>query len=940
MLGLPAPAQRQGQLALTDQTQLALPRPAPRAGTPNASLAQRGFGADDFQQAGMNPIPGMKGIPKKDKLASARQAGGSEFTVAARRKAQVFAARAKQVAEAAARKVASLEKKLKGKESRALQVLKEKALTATQNKLAAKVLVKTLASSASKQKGAETLALKAKKAAEDFDRGEAAGRKQAIADQAKAFDASAPAPVKELTRKEAIKAILKGNPGAKGLSKMKVAELREAAAALKGIGSKTLGKQGGFINTDAQALLSGGVVGGALTATQTDNPLAIAAGAIGGAAGIRAFARSRDKVVTNKMRAGMRKASSEGGEYKEKLSRLAKAKEQTGDAISDILTGGKKTLDSFLGATMTRIEAISPRIATALAHSEYQQSHKSGQWLQQGDELFKRIKDAGLSDTQLRAYKIALLNSTENAKKYLRAIGKNDAAEAVVEFDAMLKQVGGYLGEVSLGGSLRKNYFPRLITDFEQFEGIKEVDTYLAQVAKKKGTDLTDFEKENAITEAINGALTRGNEDTVFGRAASQLQRRTTKVTGQNVDAYADPHQGFNDYIEGITTQVERRRFFKGQNVKVDDLGANAENIDNIAVRLKDQLKNKDMTPEEVDEVAELLKMRFGPGEQAPHRAVQNFKNLTYTGLLGNPMSAMTQAGDLALSAYKNGIRNTVSSVVEQLAGKGKLTGLDKTSLLGIRNAAADFASKVGTRDLLNGALRYSGFQHMDELGKNTFINAAMKNNQQMDTVAFKAKWKSIFDPDAAPGAPTPRTDALMDKVKNFKQIDDTNREDVGFMLWNELSGTQPIALSALPEQYLKNPNGRMGYMLQSFTLKMFDVMRKDVYNNMANKQYMEAAKNATKLTSMFVAGNSTVDAAKNFILQRDSSAPEVLVNNTLKMFGASKFMVEQATREGVGSTLLKTLAPPTALFDAIGDGKKAMSLVPVVGRNIAETIE
>jgi hypothetical protein len=868
VMALPAPSQRAGQRALTDQTQLALPRPAPKAYSPNASLSNRGFGADDFQNAGKEPI---RGVPS------------AKFIAEAVKRAKVAETATIKTANALVKKVLALEKKLNGKESKALSTLQENSLVAKQNTIAAKVLTKTLESSAAKKKTAEALAAKTKKAEKDFDKADA-------------------------------KATAKG----------------------KGLGSK----QGGFINTDAHALLSGGVVGGGLTMTQTDNPLAIAAGAIGGAAGLRAFARSRDKVVTNKMREEMRRVSSEGGEYTEKLSRMAKVRETSGEAINDIISGGKKVADSFLGATMTRISAISPRVATALAHSEFQQHQKSGQWLSQGEKLFERVKNAGLSDVQQRTYKIALLNSTGNAHRFLKSIGKDDAAEAIKEFDVMLKDVGKYLGEVDMGVNLRRNYFPRMITDFTEFKGVKEVETYLDQLAKKKGVDLTDFEKENAITQVINGALTRSGDNTVFGRAASQLQRRTTKVTGKNVDAYADPHQGFNDYIEGVTTQVERRRFFKGQNVKVDDLGPNAENIDSVATRLKDQLKGKDMTPEQVDEVAQLIKMRFGKGEQAPHRAIQNFKNLTYTGLLANPMSALTQAGDLALSAYKNGIRNTVGAVIGELGGRGKINGLDKTELLGIRNAAADFASRVGTRDMLNWGLKYSGFQKMDEFGKNTFINAAMKNNQQLDPAAFKNKWKSTFDPDAAPGAPTPRTDELMEKVKNFQKIDDTNREDVGFMLWNELSSTQPIALSALPEKYLQHPDGRMAYMLQSFTLKMFDLMRKDIYNNVATKQYKEAAKNATRLSTMFIAGNSSIDAFKNFILQRDSTAPEILLNNTAKMFGMNKYMFEQAGREGLGSTLLKTAAPPTALFDAIGDAKKTTSLIPVVGRNIAETIE
>ena len=267
------------------------------------------------------------------------------------------------------------------------------------------------------------------------------------------------------------------------------------------------------------------------------------------------------------------------------------------------------------------------------------------------------------------------------------------------------------------------------------------------------------------------------------------------------------------------------------------------------------------------------------------------------------------------------------------------MRGVD-TSLLGIRNVAADFASKTSTRDVLNWSLKYSGFQNVDRFGKNTYIQSALMKNGQMDQTAFKAKWSEIFDPDAAPGGPTPRTDKLFNDVQQFKGITPENREDIAFMLWNELSGAQPISLSALPERYLRHPNGRMAYMLQSFTLKLFDVMRKDIYNELRAGNTMAAAKNATKLSSLFVSMNGGIDGFKNFVLNKDQNVPDIVMNNYLKMLGMNKFMVDSVSREGLGSTLLKTIAPPTVLIDAAGDPRKALQLLPLGGKLIEGRME
>jgi len=298
-------------------------------------------------------------------------------------------------------------------------------------------------------------------------------------------------------------------------------------------------------------------------------------------------------------------------------------------------------------------------------------------------------------------------------------------------------------------------------------------------------------------------------------------------------------------------------------------------------------------------------------------------------------MSALTQIGDLAISAQKNGIRNTVSSILSSLGGANKLKGLDVKDLLGINNVAADFASTTSTRDVLNWSLKWSGFRDADRFGKNTFIRSAMKNNQQLDQAAFRAKWTKTFDPDAAGGA-TPRTDALFNKVRSFEKITPENREDLSFMLWNELSGAQPISLSQFPEQYLANPNGRMMYMLQSFTLKTFDIIRKDIVDQARSGNFKTAARNLTKFTSLYVLANGSVDGAKNFILGKEAQVDDVVLNNVLKMWGLNKYMVDSVGRDGLGGALLKTVAPPVALFDALGDAKKATSMLPIVGRNLA----
>jgi hypothetical protein len=472
----------------------------------------------------------------------------------------------------------------------------------------------------------------------------------------------------------------------------------------------------------------------------------------------------------------------------------------------------------------------------------------------------------------------------------------------------------------------------------DKFSRTKEAAELFTLLQVRKGKPLSDMDKQEAIEKVITGALSNKGQDPAFARASSNLKRRTQHVTADNVDDYMDLETSLGSYAESITKQAERRRFLQGQGVNIDDLGVDAESGETIAKLLTRSLTKAKpgMTVDEVAEAADLISLRFSTGEQASGRHFQNFRNLTLTGLLANPLSAMVQLGDLAIGAYKNGIRNTVGEVVRSLTMQGSRTGLDVKDILGINNIAADFASSTGTREILNWSLKYSGFRSMDRFGKNVFIRAAMKNNQQLDDVAFRAKWSKNFDFDSVDDS-TPRTDVLLQKVRNFKKIDDTNRDDIGLMLWNELSGAQPISLSSFPEKYLANPNGRVFYMLQSFTLKTFDIMRKDILDAARAGDYKRAASNATKFAGLFVLANGTIDGAKDFILGRDVNPNDIMFNNMLKLLGTNKYTIESSERLGIGQALVNTIAPPAALFDALGDSRKALKLLPIGGKLAAE---
>ena len=678
--------------------------------------------------------------------------------------------------------------------------------------------------------------------------------------------------------------------------------------------------QGGFIDSKVAAIGGGAALGGVAGGATTDgNPMGVLAGAAAGAFGgskisnlaprLTKTAKARE---ASKLNVGKAIKDVQGMAAKVKAAIAEIDKNQFNGSISELIGGTRETAENYLGAVITRLANINPKLADGMLKSEALQHIRAGKWLAQIEPMKKMMKKLSYDETLI--FKKAVLGNREVAAALLRKQGHNDIADELINVVApALDEIEAYLKAAGYSTvHMRKNFFPRQVIDTAPFRTVPEIASHLEAVANAKHIVLGRAGEEDAITKLLNGQLGR-KAPTKAQSAANLKLRKIDRITDENVNAYADPMQGLSNYIDDITRQVERQRYLEGNGAK-GVVGPSGENLDSVAITMRKALTDGGMDLKAADEAIGLIKSRFGAGETAPHKLSQLFKNLTYTVLLANPMSAAVQFGDVALSAHANGLRHTVNALVNELAGKGsKINGVDKKSLIGLNDVAADFASNMKSRDILGAGLKWSGFGFMDKLGKNTFINASLSKNKAMSEVDFKNKWGRFFDVESGPK----QLDDLYKQVQGFEKVTPENRENIGLMLANELSQTQPIFLSSLPQRFHDNPNGRMFYMLQSFNLKLLDTMRRDVGQKVAAKDYKGAAKAATTLGGYFVLMNGTVDSFKDFVKGKpQKGAVDIVSSNMMRMFGLNKFVGEQMLSEGLGSAAMGMIAPPMALLD------------------------
>lgn len=229
---------------------------------------------------------------------------------------------------------------------------------------------------------------------------------------------------------------------------------------------------------------------------------------------------------------------------------------------------------------------------------------------------------------------------------------------------------------------------------------------------------------------------------------------------------------------------------------------------------------------------------------------------------------------------------------------------------------------------------KWVGLEKMDSIGKESLLNTALETYQsraKKDAGKLKAEIKDIF------GEETDQT------IKDL--LDDKITENVKLLVYNRLLDFQPIALSEMPEQYLKAGNGRIFYMLKTFTIKQFDVFRNEAYNKIKTGEKAEVVqglKNLVKLSMFFVMANAAADELKDWLLGRDTDFDDRVVDNMLRLGGISKFVTWKARTEGVGAAALKQILFPVKFLDSAtkdmvsaGDGKglETLGSVPLIGK-------
>jgi hypothetical protein len=598
-----------------------------------------------------------------------------------------------------------------------------------------------------------------------------------------------------------------------------------------------------------------------------------------------------------------------------------------------------KAIDKGLGAVSTRIGNISQPILHRMVRYEKNLLQNTHAQIGKVDDFVNDL-NALPKNTQALMNNLLLNNNSEGISRVAKSLGRPELIEKYSAIRTVLDDIGADLKSIGRVENLRENYFPRIVTDVE---GLKK--TLGSQLKSSLEVRLDDARKDAIKRGVAFGPLEESAIIDSFMRnrnAGSKpgftKERKIDDVSPDLEKFYASPTESLHTYIRSAVSEVETARLF-GKDAVRDKAGRiDVEN--SIGTLVGEKLRSGEITGKQAVELEGMLKSRLGPGNRASNAFLQDMKNISNMGLLGNVMSAITQGGDVIASTYLNGLRPTMMAVVQQLAGKSKVSMKD----FGLTDhISEEFVSTRSTAKWLNRVFKASAFAKIDEFGKNTVLNGALRNGQRMVKTPsglkeFSNRWEKRF------GDEFPQ---LVDDLQNGRKTELTD-----MYLFSTLSKIQPISKIELPQKYLDMPNGRVVYMLKSFMLKQLDLVRNEAYNKIKEGKTREGLYNLSKLTMVLGLGGATTQFIKDYLLsflddrEVDFEASDIPMN-VLKTFGWSEYVANKVSQGKLAEAAGDVVLPPYKMFDILfqdsikeldGDDDtepsgRALNFIPVVGK-------
>lgn len=521
----------------------------------------------------------------------------------------------------------------------------------------------------------------------------------------------------------------------------------------------------------------------------------------------------------------------------------------------------RTTFDKLLGLMSTRVSNIDERVGGALKKMEAQNNVDVSIAMQKRENFanfFASISDRKpskavlqFSGDEAKLIKSHLLNGNFNDARAIISKRGEDATKAfddvvdlLDDFKKRQQKLGIIDGEV-------ENYWPRIISR-------GKMEEYLDTIGKEGKKDFNEMYRAR-IDEINTSMMTEGDdmyrgfemsemeknmlfqqmflkEQADFHTYSHAMKRSMGKVKNDIIDYFEDPIEALDSYIHNATAEINKAEFFEllAKGSYKAGLGKDPEDMAgffNLDAALNAVVKGK-YDADDAKELREILKVRFGRANTAPGGIYNFYRNYVNSSLLANFSSAATQLGDLGSSMMRNGVVRSTKGFVKTLLGNQNRIKLEDLNLESMRYTEFEDLKAGKFKKISDGLMTVSGFNKIDRIGKETFVNAALERGQKLANMDSTSHAYRMWEKKYVKAWGRADFEDLKAGLKNFdwdavRRGEQAPSRNVLTYVFNELSDFQPISKSEMPELY--HTNAKFLYALKSFTLKQLDIWRRDV---------------------------------------------------------------------------------------------------------------
>ncbi len=604
--------------------------------------------------------------------------------------------------------------------------------------------------------------------------------------------------------------------------------------------------------------------------------------------------------------------------YRERLRAIEKEK-TTPNRLRETLVKLASTYDKYLEPVDERIRRVSTRLYGLINKMEAKKSIKEKEYAEKMLPFLKKY-DAIKDQIDKQELALALFNShhTKDRERLFKLLDKygmrkdfDKIQEIMKDIRERMESVGIYLFKTPYD-----TYYPRRVADtkglYKFLMGSRnETQTgYFDDILSNKS--FTDEQKEQLIAARISSGY---HPARALSIPSSAKNRNIPYVTPETLKFYEDPVMALRNTVletnEAIATRelvgVRERKKLQDEINRLWERYAKSDNkkqkrilerrIQSKLLKIRDikdvsdesisQFINKNaknLTDDQVTDLMAALRARLN--QRGMSGGLAKVRDVGLISALGSPLNTITQLADIIWSTYKNGPKTTI----EALFGKKEITADD----FNMDHLMQQFDTE-GLQGALDWVLRKTGFKWVDKLGKTTSMQASLLKARKMSKEDFVKQWGPMFSDEVA--------GKIWEDIKNHKITD-----KVKYFVFTDVSKFQPISLSQMPEAYLKAGNGRIFYTLKSYNLRQLSVLRREIFEEIRNGDKTKGMRNLAALLTLIVGANATTDELKDFILGRDASLSDRLMDNLLTIAFINRYTLEKGQQKGFLKTFFSDI--------------------------------